>query len=70
MTNTHQKVYLGDSVYAQCDGYHIILTTENSVDVTNKILLDPYVFDTLVKYEQELRELAERIRTSARASVT
>jgi hypothetical protein len=34
------KVYLGDGVYADFDGYAITLTTENGVEVTNTIELD------------------------------
>ena len=36
------KQYLGDSVYAQFDGYHVILTTENGYndDPRNRIALE------------------------------
>jgi hypothetical protein len=37
------KVYLGDSVYAQFDGFGIILTTENGLGPTNTIVLEPEV---------------------------
>lgn len=39
------KDYLGDSVYAQHDGYHVILTTENGKpdDPSNTIALEPNV---------------------------
>jgi len=44
------KRYLGDSVYADDDGYHIILTTENGYpdDSRNRIALDPEVRNALV----------------------
>ena len=46
------KVYLGDSVYAEFDGYSIILTTENGLpeDPSNIIVLEPEVLDSLIKY--------------------
>ena len=37
------KVSLGDSVYAQFDGFGIILTTENGLGPTNTIVLEPEV---------------------------
>jgi hypothetical protein len=47
-----KKEYLGDSVYAQFDGYHIILTTENGLpgDPSNRIALEPKVIDSLKSY--------------------
>jgi hypothetical protein len=55
--NRH-KAYLGDSVYAQFDGYHIVLTTENGYphDPSNTIALDPIVFNNLKDYEKHLIE--------------
>lgn len=51
MTPT-QKVYLGDSVYAAFDGYHVILTTENGYpdDPRNRIALEPEVIHALNNY--------------------
>lgn len=47
-------VYLGDSVYARYDG-RIVLTTENGNGPTNTIVLEPEVFEALVRYEARLR---------------
>lgn len=46
------KSYLGDSVYADFDGYYIILTTENGLpnDPGNVIALEPAVLDALDRY--------------------
>jgi hypothetical protein len=55
------KQYLGDSVYAKFDGYHIVLTTENGYpdDPRNTIALEPDVFDALNRYVDFLkRELS------------
>jgi hypothetical protein len=56
-TETTQKECLGDSVYAQFDGYHIVLTTENGVpdDPSNRIAIEPAVMDALIRYEGTLR---------------
>lgn len=48
------KDYLGDSVYADFDGDHIILTTENGYpdDPRNRIALEPAVLSALHNYVQ------------------
>ncbi len=52
------KRYIGDSVYASFDGYHIWLATENQLpgDPSNEIALDPSVFESLIKYREFLVE--------------
>ena len=35
------KKYLGDGCYVDVDGQDVILTTENGIRVTNRIVLDP-----------------------------
>ena len=56
------KVYLGDSVYANNDGYHIILTTENGYpdDPRNVIYLELPVYYALVKYVESLLKPKEQ----------
>lgn len=46
------KVYLGDGVYAQADDetLNITLTTENGIEATNTIVLEPEVLDALDKF--------------------
>jgi hypothetical protein len=48
----NQKEYLGDSVYAQFDGYGITLTTENGLptDPSNAIFLEPAVLVALERF--------------------
>ena len=55
------KIYLGDSVYADCDGYHIILTTENGYpdDPRNRIALEPSVLDALNLYARRMNATQE-----------
>lgn len=50
------KQYLGDSVYADFDGYNIILTTENGFGPSNKIILEPEVLEALIEYRQKIKE--------------
>ncbi len=48
------KTYLGDSVYADTDGFHIILTTENGYGPSNTIFLEDVVLDALDAYREML----------------
>lgn len=50
--NERQKVYLGDGVYVTFDGWHIVLTTENGISITNTIFLEPKVIEALLVYMQ------------------
>jgi len=50
------KEYLGDAVYVAFDGYNIVLTTENGVEATNTIFLEPQVI-------RDLQIFIERVRT-------
>lgn len=46
-----EKEYLGDSVYAQIDEYdNLILTTENGIEASNTIILEPSVVRALMTY--------------------
>jgi hypothetical protein len=44
------KVYLGDSVYADFNGYGVVLTTENGYGPSNTIVLEPEVIEALSRY--------------------
>jgi hypothetical protein len=50
------KQYIGDSVYANFDGYHIILTTENGLpdDPSNRIAVEPAVLYALIEYARAI----------------
>jgi len=45
-----EKSYLGDSVYATFDGFHITLTTENGMGASNIIHLEDKVVYALIGY--------------------
>lgn len=52
------KTYLGDSVYVEVDrNGSYVLTTENGLpdDPSNKIYLEPEVYDMLVKYVETVQ---------------
>ena len=51
METSMSKRYLGDGVYAQIEDYGVlILTTEDGVRVTNRIVLEPAVLLSLLKF--------------------
>jgi len=52
------KSYIGDGVYVEHDGYALVLTTENGVRVTNRIVLEPEVYGELLAYVGRLHRLA------------
>ena len=49
------KVYLGDSVYADFDGFMICLTTENGEGPSDTIYLEPEVMLALIQYAESLK---------------
>jgi hypothetical protein len=53
------KQYLGDSVYAEFDGYAIMLTTDNGYGPTNTIILEPDVLGALNKYANFVNQIKE-----------
>lgn len=50
MADTGRKRYLGDGVYADFDGFAIVLTTENGISVQHRIELEPEVCAALLTY--------------------
>lgn len=55
------KNYLGDSVYAEFDGYDVILTTENGVQISNTIVLEPNIIHALVEFISRCKNVREEI---------
>lgn len=49
-----EKAYIGDGVYADFDGYHIVLTTEGGGNMSNRIYLDPQVLQGLDAYRERV----------------
>lgn len=55
----NNKIYLGDSVYGEFDGFGFWLTTNNGYpdDPRNKIYLEPAVLDAFDKWRTYLRKM-------------
>lgn len=51
------KAYIGDSVYADNDGYHITLTTENGYGASNTIHMEDQVFLNLCRYIEQMWDI-------------
>ena len=51
---TNKSVYIGDGVYAEFDGYGIWLKTSGYDVPTNKIYLEPAVWDALLQFVERL----------------
>ncbi len=49
------KRYLGDGAYVDFDGFGLVLTTENGISTTNRIVLEPGVYFALVAYVDDIR---------------
>lgn len=52
------KIYIGDGLYADWDGEHVVLTTENGIATTNTIYLTDETWASLVDYIDALRAKA------------
>ena len=57
-----KKQYIGDGVYVEFDGYALVLTTENGVETTNRIVLETEVYSSLVEYVEALKTAARDAR--------
>lgn len=49
------KLYIGDGIYIQQGSYlgEFILTTENSIEVTNTIILENQMIESIVAYTKQ-----------------
>lgn len=52
----NEKEYLGDSVYAEFDGFGIILTTNNGTGPSNTICMEPEVIEALNRFVKRMKE--------------
>ena len=45
-----KKKYIGDGAYVDYDGFGLILTTEDGINITNRIYLESDVYDSFLLY--------------------
>ncbi len=53
------KAYIGDGAFVSFDGFCLRLTTEDGINETNVIVLEPEVWHNLERYVKELKEEVE-----------
>lgn len=63
------KEYLGDGAYADFDGYHVVLTTEDGRSIQNRVCLEPEVLHNFEQYVQRLKDFAAAWRAQEEAAV-
>lgn len=51
MTN---KIYIGDGVYCEFQGYDFRLTTEDGISAQNEIFLEPSHIEALYKFYKDI----------------
>ena len=56
-----KKLYLGDGVYVSFDGFSLILTTENRIETTNEIFLEPDTYSALQDFVKSLYDTYQQI---------
>ena len=44
------KDYMGDGIYIEDLGYTVALTTENGIDVLNRVLIEPTEWEAIKRY--------------------
>lgn len=57
MLKPGDKEYIGDGCYLTFDGYGFILTTENGVETTNLVYLDPETLRNLFSFIKDIYSL-------------
>ena len=62
LDQTDFREYLGDSVYVDFDGFHIVLTTDNGLGPTNTIALDDHVYANLLRYVERLKKHIQELK--------
>ena len=61
------KRYIGDAVYVAFDGFGLILTTEDGIQATNTIYLEPEVWEALRTYVKDVETEAQLVANGSEA---
>lgn len=49
-----EKTYLGDGLYANFDGYQLVLTAEDGIRAHDTVYLEPSVYFALTQYAERI----------------
>jgi len=49
-----KKTYLGDGLYASFDGYGIQLTAENGIEISDRVYVEPQVYEALIQFARSI----------------
>jgi hypothetical protein len=49
------KRYIGDGAYVEFDGFSLVLTAEDGIYITDRIVLEPEVFQSLLDFVEEIK---------------
>lgn len=56
------KTYLGDGAYVEFDGFAFVLTTENGIETTNTVVLEPEVLNCFLLFVDVVKKTSEATR--------
>ncbi len=54
------KMYLGDGLYAEFDGFGMWVRSENGIEVLNEVYFEPEVLNALIHHAANLQMLDEQ----------
>jgi len=61
--SVERKFYLGDAVYAELDSFGaVVLTTEDGISTTNRIVLEEETLDALMQWIERLYQEAVKAK--------
>ncbi len=63
-----KKTYIGDGIYAEMQGLTLILTTENGIATTNRIVIEWEEMRTLLSYAEQAWQLCAAIAREQRGA--
>lgn len=50
------KRYIGDAVYVDHDGFAVVITTENGIEATNTVYMEPSVLKQFEAYIEDVKQ--------------